>query len=159
MRNREVQQRLGQLYNLIDRAGDATRDINLQGHWGRYLCVMAAAFLERSLQAIYSDFASGSSSPNAARFVSNRLGRVTNPNSETFLEIAGAFNPVWRAELESLFDDDPHLTKGAINSIMSARNNIAHGGTTEITVARVREYLDRSVAVLEFIENQCIGAA
>ena len=159
MRNREVNQRLSQLHDLIDRTGDATQDINLQEHWGRYLCVMAAGFLERSLQAIYTDFASGSSSPNVARFVSNRLGRVTNPNSETFLEIAGAFNPAWRAELESFFADDSHLTRGAINSIMSARNSIAHGETTEITVARVREYLDRSVKVIEFIENQCIGDA
>lgn len=157
MRNPEVNRRLSQLHGLIDRTGDAAQDINLQEHWGRYLCVMAAGFLERSLQAIYSDFASGSSSPNAARFVSNRLGRVTNPNSETFLEIASAFNPAWRTELESLFDDDSHLTKGAINSIMSARNGIAHGKTTTITVARVREYLDRSVKVLEFIENQCGG--
>ena len=115
--------------------------------------------MEYSIQAIYSDFANRSSSPSAARFVSNRLGRERNPNSEAFLEIAGAFDPAWRAELEELFDDDPHLTKGAINSIMSARHSIAHGGTAEITVARVRDYLDRSVAILEFIENQCMGDA
>ncbi len=55
------------------------------------------------------------------------------------------------------FAGDPDLTQGAINSIMRARNKIAHGDSVQITPARVREYLNRSVKVLEFIERQCMS--
>ncbi len=47
--------------------------------------------------------------------------------------------------------------KEAIDSIMANRHRIAHGRDSGITVARVREYLDKSVEVVEFIEAQCQG--
>lgn len=159
MRNPEVNRRLQQLEQLINRTSDATQDINLQGHWGRYLCIMAAGFLEYSLQAIYSDFAYGASNPYVASFVEKQLQKsISNPKSEIFLQTAGAFNPQWREELEEFFETDQVRLKGAIDSIMSARNSIAHGGPQGISVASVRNYLECSVKVLEFIEGQCYGS-
>lgn len=155
MRNSDVNKKLLQLQQLIDRTSDAAQDINLQGHWARYLCVRTAGFLEYSLQAIYSDFATRSSSPQVASFVEKRLKQISNPNAERFLETAGAFNPQWRVELEEFFETDQVRLKGAIDSIISARNSIAHGGPQGISVASVRNYLERSVKVLEFIERQC----
>ena len=155
MRNHKIRHRLQELQRLIDSTSRATQDINLQGHWGRYLCVMAAGFLEFSLQTIYADFASNSSSPHVSQFVSRSLGRISNPNADRFLQTAGAFSRKWQEELDEFFLEDPDLRKGAINSIMSTRNKIAHGESVGITPAGVREYLDRSVEVLEFIEGQC----
>ena len=60
--------------------------------------------------------------------------------------------------MSAFFDDDPDLRQGAINSIMSIRNKIVHGESVGITLAGVREYLDRSVKVLEFIELQCLAS-
>ncbi len=155
MRSIDITQRLQQLRQLIDRTSDASEGITLQGHWGRYLCVVAAGFLEHSLQTVYSEYAQRSASPNVARFVSKQLGRISNPKAERFLQTAGAFNREWRNELSDFLSDDPHLAKDAIDSIMNNRNNIAHGQLANITPARVRDYLDRSVKVLEFIETQC----
>ena len=47
--------------------------------------------------------------------------------------------------------------KDALDSIMNNRNQISHGGTVGISVHGVRDYLDRCVEVLEFIEDQCAG--
>ena len=145
--------------DLIDRTGDATQDINLQAHWGRYLCVMVAGFLEYGLQTIYTDFVEGSSSPRSARFASRSIRRISNPNAERFLQIAGAFDPRWREELREFFLSDSDRAMSAVNSIMSARNRIVHGGSAQVTVSSAREYLNQSVKVLEFIENQCMGNA
>ena len=92
MHNPKITQKLLQLQGLIDRTTHATQDINLQGHWGQYLCVKAAGFLEYSLQTIYAEFSERSSSPHVAQFVSDRLMRISNPNAERFLQTAGAFN-------------------------------------------------------------------
>ena len=129
----------------------------MQGHWGRYLCVMVAGLLEDGLQTIYSEFASESSSPQVAQYVGDTLNRVTNPKAGRFLEIAGAFNADWQQELDQFLESESGVRRNAIDSIMNNRNQIVHGGSAQITVARVREYLGRSVEVLAFIEKQCSG--
>lgn len=157
MRNSEINQQLQQLRDLIDRTGDATQDINLQGHWSRYLCVMVAGFLENSLRSIYSDFARSSSSPHVARYVDGRLRLIYNPNAQRFIDTASNFDRVWGEQLKGFLTKDSSARKNAIDSIMGNRNQIAHGGTSQISAARVREYLEHSVEVLEFIEDQCLG--
>ena len=93
MRNRELDSELQQLKSLIEQSTSATNDLNLVGHWGRYLCVMAAGFLERGIQTVYRDFAERSANPRVARYVSRRLNRVRNPNAEEFIQTAGHFDP------------------------------------------------------------------
>lgn len=157
MRNPKLSLQLQKITQLLRRTDSATSDFDLQGHWGRYTCILVAGFLENSLQIIYSDFASQSSSEQVARYVSARLRGVRNPNAARFAQVAGQFNPGWQEELEEFLSGDGEIRKNAIDSIMSVRNQIAHGGTTGITVQRVREYLERSVEVIEFIEDQCLG--
>lgn len=154
MRNQDLDLELQRLRTLIDQASNATSDLSLISHWGRYLCVMVAGFLEQGLQTVYQDFANRSSDPRVARYVSRRLRRVRNPNAEEFLQTAGHFDNQWRLELQDLFSRDAR-PKEAINSIMSLRNNIAHGGNASIAPKTVQDYLERSVQVLEFIEDQC----
>jgi hypothetical protein len=43
----------------------------------------------------------------------------------------------------------------AIDAIMANRHLIAHGSNSGITLVRVKEYLSKSVQVIEFIEEQC----
>jgi len=157
MQNRKLNQQLTRLQQLVNRTQVATEDIELQGHWGRYLCVMVAGLLEDGLQTIYSEFASKSSSPHVARYVGDTLNRVTNPKAGRFLEIAGAFNADWQQELDQFLGSESGVRRDAIDSIMNNRNQIVHGGSAQITVTRVREYLERSVEVLTFIERQCSG--
>ena len=155
MRNQDLDLELQRLRTLIEQTSNATSDLNLMSHWGRYLCVMVAGFLEQSIQTIYQDFANRSAEdPRVARYVSRRLRRVRNPNAEEFLQTAGHFDNQWRLNLQDFFSGDAR-PKEAINSIMSLRNNIAHGGNASIAPNTVRDYLERSVQVLELIEDQC----
>ena len=159
MRNPTLHQQLLRLQELIARTGGATQDIELQGHWGRYLCVVTAGFLENGLQTIYGDFVAQSASDDVKRYVSGRLARVSNPNAERFIDVARSFRPHWGEELEEYLEADAQSRKDALDSIMNNRNQIAHGGTVGITVHRVRDYLDRCVEVLEFMEDQCAGSS
>lgn len=157
MRNRDLIRELNRLRALINQTGLATEDIELQGHWGRYLCVVAAGFVENGLQTIYSEYAVNSASGPVARFVNSRLETVYNPNAQRFIDLAGSFNATWREELEEYFQRDDGSRKEALDSIMNNRNQIAHGKSVGITVHRVREYIERCVEVLEFVEDQCDG--
>ena len=157
MRNPDLNRELNRLRNLISRTNLATEDIELQGHWGQYLCVRAAGFVESGLQAIYSDYAWSSSSVQVARYVNSRLEAIYNPNAQRFMDVAGSFSPTWREELQEYLQRDDGLRKEALDSIMNNRNQIAHGKNVGITVHRVRDYMERCVEVLEFIEDQCDG--
>ena len=155
MRNRNLDSELSRLRDLISRTSLATDDIELQGHWGRYLCVRAAGFVENGLQTIYSEYAVNSSSRPVARYVNRRLETVFNPNAQRFIDVAGSFNVTWREQLEEYLHRDDGSRKEALDSIMNNRNQIAHGKSVGITVHRVREYIERCVEVLEFVEDQC----
>ena len=59
--------------------------------------------------------------------------------------------------MEEYLNEDVPYRRDALDSIMNNRNQISHGGTVRITVHRVKDYLERCIEVLEFIEDQCDG--
>lgn len=57
MRNQTLNSQSQALDSLLDRTHFASNgDIDLIGHWGRYLCIMVAGFLENSLQVLFSEY-------------------------------------------------------------------------------------------------------
>ena len=154
MKSRELARQLQKIEALIKATSSTTGDnLELQGHWGKYLCVLCAGFLENAISEIYIEFAEKASAPPIASFSRKTLEKITNPKSQKFIETAHNFKKNWGEELEAYFSDNPSK-KNAIDSIMNNRHQIAHGKTTSISVARVREYLKESVDVIKFIESQ-----
>ena len=159
MRNPILVSQLDSLESLLDRTDDATAgNIELIGHWGSYLCILTSGFLENALRELYGDFVNNASSPQVARFAAARLEGISNPKAGRFVETARGFDLAWAADLEQFLDADGSRRRNAIDSIMSNRNRIAHGEGTQVSVGRVREYLPGCIQVVEFIENQLLGA-
>ncbi len=154
MKTQELVRQHTRLVALFRKTTVATSgDFETQSHWAKYLCVLSAGFLENALQEVYGHYCSNCSNPNVARFAGNVLGRVQNPKSARFLEIAGSFREQWRTDLEEFVEKDGR--REAINSIISNRHLIAHGKDSGISLVRVKEYLEKSIEVVEFIEQQC----
>jgi hypothetical protein len=153
MRNRELSQQHNRLKTLISKTEIITAgDMEAISHWAKYLCVLSAGFLENSIQELYGKYCSNCANPNVTSFAVKALNRIQNPKASTFLEVAGSFKEKWRYDLEKFIEDEGR--KEAINSIMSNRHLIAHGKDTSISLARIKEYLKKSVEVIEFIEDQ-----
>ena len=159
MRNRELASQLDSLNSLLAVTDTATGgNIELVGHWGRYLCVLTAGFLENALREVYGEFVRNAASPQVARFAAKRLEDSSNPKAGRFIETAQSFDPIWANDLEAFLDANGGRRRNAIDSIMSNRNQIAHGESAQVSVGRVREYLPGCIQVVEFIENQLLGA-
>ena len=155
MRNRELGSQLNSLKSLMDRTDSATGgDIELVGHWGRYLCILTAGFLENALVGVYSEYINKTANPQVASFATKRLEGIANPKAGRFVETARSFSKIWADDLEAFLDEDGQRRRNAIDSIMSRRHQIAHGENGQISVGRVREYLPGCVEVIEFIEGQ-----
>ena len=155
MRNRELVRQLASLKSLLDRTDVATGgDIELTGHWGRYLCVLTAGFLENAIRETYGEFVKQTASPQVAKFAMAKLEGISNPKAGRFIETAGNFSSTWAEDLKTFLDEDGRRRRNAIDSIMNNRHQIAHGGSTQISIGRVREYLPDCIDVVEFIESQ-----
>ena len=154
MRSRTLSSQHQRLKWLLGQAKQFNSDqFELQAHWARYLCVLAAGFIENALADVYSAYARSSSSPSISNYVEATLGKIQNPKANRFLETARAFNTDWEDTLRDFLDKDGR--REAIDSIMTNRHLIAHGKDSGISLVRVSEYLEKSVQVVEFIENQC----
>ena len=152
MQNAKAQNQLQEILELFRELGGANR---MQVHWGRYLCIMIASFLENAVQAIYEDYAYSASGGNVAQYVSNQIAfTVGSANSDSIVRTAKAFSETWANELRSFLADEDR--QSAINTIVSQRNLIAHGEQSSVSPAQLRAHLDKAVAVLDFIENQCL---
>lgn len=139
---------------LIDQANtlDANQ-VELRAHWARYICVLSSGFLENALRDVFSRYAKACSNSSVSNFVETQLAGVQNPKSGKFVEIARAFNGTWVADLEDFLSVDGR--REAIDAIISNRHLIAHGKDAGITLVRVKDYLAKSVQVIEHLENAC----
>ena len=158
MRNRNLVSQLDSLKSLLEVTDSVTgNNVELVGHWGSYLCILTAGFLENALREVYGEFVRNSSSPQVARFAASRLNRFSNPKAARFVETAKSFSPAWADALEAFLDEDGGRRRNAIDSIMNNRNQIAHGRGVQVSVGRVREYLPGCIQVVDFIEGQLLG--
>ena len=158
MRNVRLVAQYDRIQSLLVRTRTATwEDIELQGHWGRYICILAAGLLENSIREIYSEYVRGASSPQVSSYATTSLQNTLNPNSNRFVQVASSFSQEWGKSLEEFLNADDYERKDAIDSIINNRHQIAHGRSTSISVVRVSNYLNRAVEVIDFIESQCSG--
>ena len=155
MRNQELSSQLQRIENLIKKTTEvSSTDLELQAHWAKYLCVLCAGFLEDSMAQIYGEYARKSANPAVANYTYRQLERIQNPKTSRFVEIAQQFQKSWGDELELFVADNGR--KDAIDAIMSNRNSIVHGGNSGMTIGRLKEYLIKSVEVVEFIETKTL---
>jgi len=153
MKNAEIAREIAAIRALIKKSTAATAaDFELQAHWARYACVLAAGMLENAAVIIYSDFVTRNAQKPVADFAIVQIAKIQNPKTKRFIEIARAFKSVWSDELEKFVEQNGR--KEAIDAIMANRHLIAHGQNSGITVARVSDYLNKAEEVLEFIEKQ-----
>lgn len=156
MRNVNLVRQYQAIQSLIQRTDKATwQDIELQGHWGKYLCVLAAGLLENSIREIYGEFIRNSSSPQVSKYAESALRNIYTPKASRFLEVTNAFSKEWGDILEKYLDSGQGERRDAIDSIINNRHLIAHGKNTSISVVRVKNYLEKAVEVIDFIEAQC----
>ena len=151
MKNREVIRYQQRLDNLFEKVKDIS-DLELKSHWARYLCVLVSGYLETSVRAIYSEYSSKKASKNVANYVNSSLKRFQSPKMGNILQLTEAFSRQWAEELENATDGK---LKESVDSIVTLRHNIAHGRDSGVSYARIREYYQSAIKVIELIEKQC----
>jgi hypothetical protein len=122
-------------------------------HWARYLCVLTSGYVEVALRSVLGKYVSVRSHPDVVNYVESKLERITNLNEETIFQLLGSFRPAW-AELFRKSRSDAQ--KDALDSVVANRNQIAHGHSVGLTLARMAEYYREIVTIVNIIERVCV---
>lgn len=153
--NEILKKQSDKIISLIDKAeASFEEDDELRSHLAKYICILCSGFLENVTHHTYSSYVkTQTGSASLISFSTVVLSKIQNPNAEKLREIARNFNPEWGELLNAFLQDEER--SAAINYIMRDRHKIAHGKDSDITLKRIREYHNKSVEVVEYLERQC----
>lgn len=156
MHNQQIVRQIQKLQSLVKASQEACNDnIEMQSQWAKYICVLSAGLVENALKEIYTEYAYRTVSKPVAKFVSSHISQIRNPKIDKLLDIAGSFKDNWKIDLENFANLNGRAD--ALNSIMNNRHLIAHGQNhnSNLTLVQVKDYLAKTIEVLEFVEQQC----
>jgi hypothetical protein len=154
MKNNDVVRYKQQLDDLFMKISSLPEDFEIRSHWAKYLCIRVSGFLEVSVRSIYSQYAKDKSAPFVANYIEKQLSGFQNPNMEKILNIVRSFNPLWAERLGKNIEGE---IKDAIDSVVAIRNKVAHGDNVGITYAKIKNYYEIIVKLVEMLERQCDG--
>lgn len=132
MREHErIAQKIDLIYKLISEIDDRF----LVAQLANYTCILIAGYLERALIDVIVIYCEKRATPQVAAFAAAQISRFQNPSSEKVIKILGAFGePIQGRTVDALSDP----TSSAIDSIVSNRNNLAHGRNATVTFTMLR---------------------
>lgn len=128
-------------------------DPELLSDFAKYLCVLVCGYVEQAVVELLMEHSRRNGAPTLQRFVEARTSRLTNLNCEILRQVLGNFDPAWGDDIAKLLVDD---TKDALNSVVSLRNNIAHGESVGLTYQRIVDYYGRIKPVIERVADLCV---
>ena len=122
-------------------------------HWARYLCVLTSGYVEVSLRATLADYVRTRARPEILNYVESQLERITNLNEERVYQLLTAFRPQWDEVFRRLRSDEQ---KDALDSVVANRNQLAHGASVGLTLARMTDYYRQITSVVDLIGRKCV---
>jgi hypothetical protein len=150
MPNVEVTRYRQRLDALFSRVSTISHDLELQAHWARYLCILTSGFIEESVRILLSEYVQKRADSNISRYVNAQLEGFQNPKAGKILDLLRAFDIAWAESAEQFLGDE---RKDAIDSIVNNRNQIAHGRNVGISYVTIRNYYEKAVEAVDFIEQ------
>src|SRR5947209_7302247 len=89
-------QRLDETFKRADQISQV--NLELRSDFARYLTVLVAGFLERSLQELALECARNRASPQIQSYMQWQVGRLSSANKEPLLQLVGSFDVSWRTQ-------------------------------------------------------------
>ena len=136
----------GRIKRLIRRA-EKVIDDELKAEITRYICVLISSLFELQCKDVASKFAKLRSQPDVLKFVESHLKTFRNPSPQKIRELFSRFNHQDAKDWHDGLEDEE---RDALGSIVSNRNQIAHGKDVVLTLRDLNDYRKRaSNAIVE----------
>lgn len=117
-----------------------------------YLCVRVSGFVENCVRIILADYARPRTQDHVRSFVESKLERFPNPTFDQICKAIADFNDQWNQDFKAKI---PAPVRESLRSINVNRNQIAHGGTSTITIGQLQSYYQDAVLLIKELEQTC----
>lgn len=151
MKTVEIVRQKDRIDALFGKATQITEDTELVSHLSRYICILAAGFLETSLITLLVRFSEKRADPKIVRCVSVRIRKFSNAKMAKISDLINEFDVALKNELDAYVAGE---YKSAVDSIVSNRHQIAHGKDVSISISVLKDYWKAAVKVVEFLDDR-----
>ena len=134
--NLRIKSQIDSLDSLFNNIGKID-DEEIKGHLAKYLCIKTSGLLENFIKSQIGDYVDICSSQPTAKFVKGKLKSFTNIDNKKLTGFLESFHQDWYETYNLSMNDK---LKSALNSVISNRNNIAHGNPDSITFGNIKTY-------------------
>jgi hypothetical protein len=117
-----------------------------------YLCVRVSGFVENCVRIILADYSTPRTQDHVRTFVEVKLDRFPNPTFDQICKAIADFNDQWNRDFKTRI---PAPVRASLRSINVNRNQIAHGGTSTITIGQLQKYYQDAIFLIEELEGTC----
>ncbi len=138
--------KLDNLYKLAEKIDDD----EIRGHFAKYLCIRTSGLVEVYFKTQIEDYATGASPKPIVKFLNHKFKNFTNINSTKILNLFELFSSEW---VEKFNEETYEEQRSALDSVISNRNNIAHGNSDNISLANAKEYYIKVKEILTILDG------
>lgn len=110
-----------------------------QSRLAQLMTIWASGYLEATCREVLRDYARYRSDPSVQRFVSRNLDRFRNPTMDNVVNLIRSFDEIRARQLEEFARGS---IKESVNGMVAQRHRIAHGRSTDTTIARVSQQFE-----------------
>lgn len=108
-----------------------------------YLCVLLSGYFEKAVEQVVEQ---------AVRKAGKKLSRHRNFKPEELIRYMKKYSPQWERALKAAFDNENEM-KDALETLVANRNQIAHGGSIQLTIEEFRKKEKKIYALEELISD------
>lgn len=152
MHNPKLVQQKNEIDSLFGQISGFAGDPYVKSLLTYYLCVRVSGFLENCVRIILIDYSAPRTQDHVRTFVQGKLNRFPNPTFEQICKAVAEFNDQWNTSFKAGITPQ---VRESLKSINVNRNQIAHGGTSTITVGQLQLYYQDAVFLIEQLEQAC----
>ena len=145
--------RLDQEEKKLDNLFDVVRNVKDEEQkalLSKLLCVRASGFVESSIRNLIAEFIDGTSPHQIQSYINKEIKYITNLRYSRLVEVLNGFDENWADQFASKINDEQ---KSALNTVVSNRNNIAHGEVDAISYTLMVEYYQRIKEVVFILKD------
>lgn len=129
---------------------DTITDDEVKGHFAKYLCIRTSGLVEVFFKTQIEDYATGKSPKPIVSFINHKFRTFTNINTKKINDLFEVFSSEWQQRFN---DEMTEEQKSALNSVISNRNNIAHGNADNISLTNAKDYYLKVKEVLGILDS------
>ncbi len=117
-----------------------------------YLCVRVSGFVETCVRGILVAYSTPRAQDHVHAFVVSKLERFPNPTFDQICKTIADYSDQWNRDFKNRI---PDRVRGSLRSMNVNRNQIAHGGTSTITIGQLQQYYQDIILLITELEAVC----